>query len=62
MAGNCYNLAMSTHTIFQAPVTLGQKDIDEQTKNVQKSAQSYDQNIPGSATPEHTIVQSPLYY
>jgi len=32
----------------------GQKDVDKQIKDVQETAQSYDQNVPGTIMLEHT--------
>ena len=51
---------MSPHTALQVPVTLsggkgeGHKDVDKETKDVEETAQSFDQNLSGTATLENT--------
>jgi len=51
MAGNPRNPAMNPHAVGGGRGG-GQKDVDEQTKDVQETAQCYDQNV-GTTTLEH---------
>ena len=57
MAGNPpHSLPGTHHTQLTVETGKGgrwQKDVDELTKDVQETAQSYDQNVPGSTMLEH---------